>query len=56
MAPRKAGMALVKALANGHGAPQLEIIEKSGHMVPLEAPNKCRQLLKDFIFSNNPSR
>jgi pimeloyl-ACP methyl ester carboxylesterase len=56
MAPRKAGMALVKALADGHGAPQLEIIEKSGHMVPLEAPNKCRQLLKDFIFSNNPSR
>jgi len=55
MAPRKAGMALVKALAGGHGVPQLDIIEQSGHMVPQEAPNECRYLLKNFIFSNNPS-
>jgi pimeloyl-ACP methyl ester carboxylesterase len=51
MAPRKATMALVKAL----GKPQLDIIGQSGHMVPQEAPNECRHLLKDFIFSNNPS-
>ncbi len=52
MAPRKAGMALVKALGN----PQLDIIEQSGHMIPQEAPNECRNLLKNFIFSNNPSK
>ena len=51
MAPRKAGMALVKALGN----PQLDIIAQSGHMIPQEAPNECRCLLKNFIFSNNPS-
>lgn len=51
MAPRKATLALVKALGN----PQLDIIEQSGHMVPQEAPNPCRDLLKSFIFSNNPS-
>lgn len=55
MAPRKAGVALVKALTGSHGGPQLDIIERSGHMVPLEAPNECRYLLKKFIFSNNPS-
>jgi pimeloyl-ACP methyl ester carboxylesterase len=55
MAPRQAGMALVKALTGSHGGPQLDIIERSGHMVPLEAPNECRYLLKKFIFSNNPS-
>ena len=51
MAPRKAGMELVEHL-NG---PELTIIEESGHMVPLEAPNRCRELLRDFIFSNNPA-
>ncbi len=51
MAPRKAGMELVEHL-NG---PELTIIDESGHMVPLEAPNRCRQLLRDFIFSNNPA-
>jgi pimeloyl-ACP methyl ester carboxylesterase len=51
MVPRKAGMELVEHL-NG---PELTIIEESGHMVPLEAPNRCRQLLRDFIFSNNPA-
>jgi pimeloyl-ACP methyl ester carboxylesterase len=55
MAPRKAGMTLVNALTGSHGAPQLDIIECSGHMVPLEAPNECRRLLKNFIFSKNPS-
>ena len=51
MAPRKAGMELVSNLIN----PEVHIVPKSGHMIPLEAPNICRQLLKDFIFSNNPS-
>jgi pimeloyl-ACP methyl ester carboxylesterase len=51
MAPRKAGMELVNHLNN----PEVHIVPKSGHMIPLEAPNVCRQLLKDFIFSKNPS-
>ena len=54
MAPRKAGMALVKALTGGHGVPQLDIVEKSGHMIPQEAPNECRKLLRNFIFAKNP--
>jgi len=51
MAPRKAGMELVNGLAE----PELHIIQKSGHMVPIEAPNECRLLLKNFIFANNPA-
>jgi pimeloyl-ACP methyl ester carboxylesterase len=51
MAPRKAGMQLVEHLPG----PELHIIEESGHMVPQEAPDQCRLLLRDFIFSNNPS-
>lgn len=51
MAPRKAGMGLVKGLPK----PDLHIVEKSGHMLPQEAPDECRRLLRDFIFSNNPS-
>jgi pimeloyl-ACP methyl ester carboxylesterase len=52
MAPRKAGMELVLHL-NG---PELTIIEESGHMVPLEAPDRTRTLLRDFIFANNPAQ
>ena len=52
MAPRKAGMELVLHLSN----PALHIIQESGHMIPQEAPDECRKLLKDFIFSNNPSK
>lgn len=52
MAPRKAGLGLVQALSD----PQLNVIEQSGHMVPVEAPNQCRQLLRDFIFKHNPAR
>ncbi len=55
MAPRKVGMGLVAGLSNDQGEPQLDIIEGCGHMLPLEAPNKCRQLLKGFIFAKNPS-
>lgn len=51
MAPRKAGLGMARALND----PELSIIEQSGHMVPVEAPNQCRQLLRDFIFKNNPS-
>jgi pimeloyl-ACP methyl ester carboxylesterase len=51
MAPRKAGMELVRSLTS----PELTVVDESGHMVPLEAPDTCRQLLRDFIFSNNPA-
>jgi pimeloyl-ACP methyl ester carboxylesterase len=51
MTPRKAGMKLVETLAN----PEFHLIEGSGHMIPLEAPDKCRSLLREFIFANNPA-
>lgn len=51
MAPRKAGMELVEHL-NG---PALTVIENSGHMIPQEAPNRLRKLLRDFIFTHNPA-
>ena len=51
MAPRQASMELVDHLTD----PEVHIVPRSGHMVPLEAPDVCRQLLKTFIFSNNPS-
>ncbi len=52
MAPRKATMQLVEHLNN----PVVHVIANSGHMIPQEAPNLCRQLLKTFIFANNSSR
>jgi pimeloyl-ACP methyl ester carboxylesterase len=51
MAPRKAGMELIDHLVE----PDVHIVAKSGHMIPLDAPNVCRQLLRDFIFANNPA-
>ncbi len=51
MAPAKATAALVEHLQN----PQVARIAESGHMLPLEVPDQCRSLLRDFIFSNNPS-
>lgn len=51
MAPRKAGMELAAHLDN----PELHILPHSGHMLPQEAPDECRHLLRDFVFSNNPS-
>jgi len=51
MAPRKASMKLVESLNDPH----LSIIEGVGHMLPLEAPNRCRSLLRDFVFTNNPA-
>ena len=51
MAPRKATAQLVEHLHN----PEVHLIPESGHMVPQEVPNKCRDLLKSFIFANNPA-
>ena len=51
MTPRKAGMKLVAALAD----PEQHLIENCGHMIPLEAPDECRQMLRNFIFTNNPA-
>ena len=51
MAPRKASAELVDHLHD----PEVHIVAESGHMVPQEAPNTCRRLLKDFIFANNPT-
>jgi pimeloyl-ACP methyl ester carboxylesterase len=51
MAPRKSTSELVEYLSN----PEVHIIPESGHMIPQEAPNHCRQLLKTFIFANNPA-
>ena len=50
MAPRKATRELVDNLA----APEVHILDDVGHMVPLEAPDTTRSLLRDFIFANNP--
>lgn len=51
MAPRKATDELIAHLRD----PQVSVIPESGHIVPQEVPNKCRTLLKEFIFSNNPA-
>lgn len=51
MAPQKAGLELVEHLHD----PQVHILEDCGHMIPLEAPNECRLLLKSFVFGNNPA-
>ena len=51
MAPRKAGLELVAHLEH----PEVHILANSGHMIPQEAPDECRELLRQFIFGNNPS-
>ena len=51
MAPKKATAELVNHLKN----PEVTVIPESGHMLPLEFPNKCRDLLKYFIYTNNPA-
>lgn len=50
MAPAKATAVLVEQLSN----PSVARIAESGHMLPLEVPDQCRTLLRDFIFSHNP--
>jgi pimeloyl-ACP methyl ester carboxylesterase len=51
MAPKKATDELVEHLHD----PEVHVIEESGHMLPLEAPNRCRELLKTFIYTHNPA-
>ena len=51
MAPRAATAELIQNL----NKPDVALIPDSGHMLPQEAPNECRALLKAFVFSNNPS-
>lgn len=51
MAPRQASNELIAHLRD----PDVSLIAESGHIVPQEAPNECRDLLKAFIFSNNPA-
>ncbi|MDH3434029.1 MAG: alpha/beta hydrolase, partial [Gammaproteobacteria bacterium] len=51
MAPAKATAELIEHLNN----PVVAVIAQSGHMLPQEAPDQCRSLLKTFIFSNNPA-
>lgn len=52
MVPRKAGLELVAHLSD----PETSIIEHSGHIVPQEAADECRTLLKAFIFKHNPAQ
>jgi pimeloyl-ACP methyl ester carboxylesterase len=51
MTPKKATAELVRQLKN----PEVTIIPESGHMLPQEVPNQCRDLLKYFIYANNPT-
>jgi len=51
MAPAKATATLIEHLPN----PEVTRIPESGHMLPLEVPDQCRALLKNFIFSHNPA-
>ena len=51
MAPAKATAELVEHLHE----PEVTRIPDSGHMVPQEAPDLCRRLLRDFIFKHNPA-
>ncbi len=52
MAPRRATAALVAELDN----PTVTRVPESGHMVPVEAPDRCRTALRDFIFEHYPAR
>jgi pimeloyl-ACP methyl ester carboxylesterase len=51
MAPARATSELVEHLNH----PEVHYFPDSGHMIPQEAPNRCRQLLKTFIFAHNPA-
>lgn len=46
MTPQKAGKALGKTMNA-----QVTVIENYGHMLPIEAPKRCLQSLRDFISS-----
>lgn len=51
MAPAKATTELVERLNN----PEVHRFPECGHMIPQEAPERCRHLLQTFIFANNPA-
>lgn len=51
MVPKTMTAELVRHLND----PEVHVIPGSGHMLPQEAPNKCRDLLKYFIYTNNPA-
>ena len=51
MAPRKATDELIEHLRD----PQVHFFPDSGHMLPQEAPDRCRKLLRDFICAHNPA-
>lgn len=51
MAPAKATAKLAETLPE----PEVTRIPASGHMLPLEAPDECRALLREFIFTHNPA-
>ena len=51
MAPAKATAELVAHLSD----PEVTTIAESGHMIPQEAPDQCRLLLRNFIFKHNPA-
>jgi pimeloyl-ACP methyl ester carboxylesterase len=51
MAPRRATDELIACLDN----PDIAVIRESGHMVPQEAADRCRALLRNFIFRQNPA-
>ena len=51
MAPKKATDELIEHLDD----PQVHLFPDSGHMLPQEAPDKCRDLLRDFIYAHNPA-
>jgi pimeloyl-ACP methyl ester carboxylesterase len=51
MAPKKATDELIKHL----DSPEVHLFPESGHMIPQEAPNICRDLLKYFIYTHNPA-
>ena len=51
MAPKGATDELISHL----DSPEVHFFPGTGHMIPLEEPDKCRDLLKYFIFTHNPA-
>lgn len=51
MAPARASAELVEHLAGA----EVAVVAQAGHMLPQEAPDRCRRLLRDFIFEHNPA-
>lgn len=51
MAPKRATDELIAHLND----PEVTLIPESGHIVPQEAPNRCRALLRNFIYEHNPA-